>query len=263
MSDLFRFHPPQTPLLIDVPHAGMGLPDSLARRMTENARSLADTDWHVDQLYEFALAKGAGLLAATQSRYVADLNRDPSGKLLYPGHDNTELAPTRTFALEPIYEDDAAPDAIELERRLALYWRPYHERLAAEIEQVKRRFGYCILLDAHSIPARVPRFFEGSLPALNLGTADGASCKASLAEAAWRVLDGQSRWSRVLNGRFKGGYITRAYGKPELGVHALQLEIVQETYMDEANPLPFRPERAADLTGLLEKLVDALLAWKP
>jgi N-formylglutamate deformylase len=263
MTSLFHFHPPQTPLLIDVPHAGTGLPEALARRMTREARRLADTDWHVGRLYEFALAKGAGRMEATQSRYVADLNRDPSGKQLYPGCDNTELVPARTFALEAIYEEGQEPDAAELERRQALYWRPYHERLAAEIEAVRTRFGYCVLLDAHSIPARVPRFFEGSLPVLNLGTADGQSCAASLADAAWNVLDGQNRWSRVLDGRFKGGYITRAYGRPEKGVHALQLEIVQDAYMDEANPLPFRLERAADLIALLGKLVDALLAWRP
>ncbi|MDH5246060.1 MAG: N-formylglutamate deformylase [Betaproteobacteria bacterium] len=247
------------PLVVDVPHAGTQLPPAIAARLTPAARAVPDTDWHVEKLFAFARSAGATLVVATHSRYVVDLNRDPSGAALYPGADNTELCPTRTFAGEPIYVPGGEVDAAEVASRRGEYFDPYHQLLAAEIERVRMRHGYAILLDGHSIRSRVARFFAGRLPDLNLGTADGASCAPSVQQAAALVLAGAAGFSSVVNGRFKGGYVTRHYGAPERGVHALQLEIAQACYMDEAPPYPWDATRAVALIALLERLAAALL----
>jgi N-formylglutamate amidohydrolase len=252
-----------SPLVIDVPHAGTFVPDAIAARLTPAARAFPDTDWHVEKLFAFVRDFGATLLAATHSRYVVDLNRDPSGAALYPGADNTELCPTRTFADEPIYAEGDAPDSAEVTARRTGYFEPYHALLSAEIERARSRHGYAILLDGHSIRSRVPRFFAGRLPDLNLGTADGASCAPAVQNAAALVLAGASDFSSVVNGRFKGGYVTRRYGAPGRGVHAVQLETAQACYMDEAPPYPWDPARAARLVSLLRRLAEALVAIRP
>jgi N-formylglutamate deformylase len=250
------------PLVLDVPHAGTHVPPHLAQRLTAVARTAPDTDWHVEKLYAFARNAGVTLLVATHSRYVVDLNRDPSGGALYAGADNTELCPTRTFASEPVYVDRGAPDAREIAARRSEYFDPYHAQLAAEIDRVRTRHGYAILLDAHSIRSEVPRFFAGRLPDLNLGTADGASCAPSVQGAAEVVLASAAAFTSVVNGRFKGGYVTRHYGDPARGVHALQLEIGQACYMDEAPPYAWDARRAAPLIDVLQRLVSVLLTWR-
>jgi N-formylglutamate amidohydrolase len=202
-------------------------------------------------------------MVATHSRIAADLNRDPSGSALYPGADNTELCPTRTFDNDAIYGDGGNPAAQEIAARRAAYFDPYHAVLAAEVERVRALHGYAILLDGHSIRSRVPRFFAGQLPDLNLGTADGASCAPGLQAAAAAVLDGAAGFTHVVNGRFTGGYVTRRYGRPAQQAHALQLEIAQCAYMDEAPPWRWDAPRAAPLAALLLRLVGALTAWRP
>lgn len=261
--DLFERVPARLPILIDVPHAGTYLPPALSDRMTAAARALPDTDWHVEKLYRFAADLGCGLMWATHSRYVVDLNRDPAGVALYPGADNTELCPLRTFAGDAIYQPGAEPDAAEIEARREQYFRPYHEALAADVAALRTQHGYVVLLDGHSIRAQVPRFFAGRLPDLNLGTADGTSCSGRVAAAAWECLGRAANFSRVHNGRFKGGYVTRHYGRPGDGVHALQLEMAQYCYMDEAQPLPFDPALAAALSQVLQALVTTLITTRP
>lgn len=261
--ELFVRVPARLPLLIDVPHAGTYVPDAIAERLQAAARPLPDTDWHVEKLYSFAAELGAGLFYATHSRYVVDLNRNPDGVALYPGADNTELCPLRTFDSQPIYRPGQEPDAAETAARIERYFRPYHAALAAEIAALRHRFGFVILLDGHSIRAEVPRFFAGRLPDLNLGTADGTSCGPSVAQAAWEALAADPHFSRIHNGRFKGGYVTRQYGQPRDGIHALQLEMAQSCYMDEAEPTPFVPARAERLTNVLRELVTSLLRVLP
>lgn len=260
---LFHLTPGRTPLLVNIPHAGLGLSPGLAERLTPAARRLADTDWHVEKLYDFATAAGAGLMVATHSRYVVDLNRDPEGRALYPGADNTELCPTGGFDGAPLYLEGRAPDAAEVAARAEAYWRPYHARLAAELDAIRRRHGYAILLDGHSIVSEAPRFFQGKLPDLNLGTNEGRSCASALAQAAYGVLSSADGFTHIHNGRFKGGYITRHYGRPADGLHALQLEMAQSCYMDEADLERWDPQRAAKLVTVLQRLVATLLQWRP
>jgi N-formylglutamate deformylase len=252
-----------TPLVIDIPHAGTILPVAIAARLTSAARAIPDTDWHVEKLFGFARTSGATLVVATHSRYVVDLNRDPSGAALYPGADNTELCPRRTFGNEPIYADGGAPDAKEVAARRAEYFDPYHALLRTEVDRVRARHGYAILLDGHSIRSHVPRFFAGRLPDLNLGTADGASCAPFVQAAADGALAAAQAFTSVVNGRFKGGYVTRHYGAPDRGVHALQLEIAQACYMKETPAYAWDPERAAPLVAWLQSLAAGLAALSP
>jgi len=260
---LWRLTSGDSPLIVNVPHAGRHVPDAILLRMQSAARTLPDTDWHVDELYGFAPSTGATLIAATHSRYVVDLNRDPSGAALYPGVDNTELCPTRTFANEPIYASGEEPTTDEIAARRATFFEPYHTLVAAEVARVRERHGFAVLVDGHSIAAEVPRFFAGRLPDLNLGTSDGASCDRSLRQLATDVVSHANGFTHVVDGRFKGGYITRHFGTPRAGVHALQLEMVQACYMDEANPAAFDRARAAALARVLERLVIALAEWRP
>ncbi len=257
---VYRFVRGGSPLIVSVPHVGTALPPSLLHQLTTVARGLPDTDWYVDRLYDFVLERGASMLAAHFSRYVVDLNRPPDDTALYPGRLSTGLCPLRTFAGEPLYRDAThALRGWELQQRRRHYWRPYHEALAAAIADVHRRRGCVLLLDAHSVRSRVPRLFSGRLPDINLGTHNGRSCDARLVRPILEILAAQSRFSFVLNGRFKGGYITRHYGAPAAGVHALQIELAQAAYMDEAARV-YEDSRAAALKALLAQLVDAMLA---
>jgi N-formylglutamate deformylase len=248
---------------VNIPHAGTYLPPAIAATLTEAGRGVSDTDWHVEKLCDFAPSMGATLMVATHSRIVVDLNRDPSGAALYPGASNTEICPATNFAEEPIYQSGRIPTASEVASRVEQYWWPYHRELASVIAGLKALHGYCILLDVHSIVSVAPRFFSGTLPDLNLGTADGGSCDPSLAHSAFAVLSGADGFTSVHNGRFKGGYITRQYGRPDSSVHALQLEMAQRCYMDERAPQHFDEARAARLRIVLKVLIAKLLAWQP
>jgi N-formylglutamate deformylase len=259
--DSFRFHQGDAPLVVSVPHAGEHVPAPVLARLTDPAADLPDTDWHVDRLYDFAVELGASLLVANYSRYVVDLNRDPEGKALYTGQDETGIVPTTTFDRAPIYRDGQEPDQAEVEARIAAHWRPYHERLAAEIARIRAAHGVCVLLDAHSIRSQVPRFFEGTLPHLNLGTRGGASADPGLIRAAVDVLAQAPGFSSVCDGRFRGGYITRQNGRPDAGVHALQLEMAQRAYMDETPPYAYRKDLADRIRPTLRRLLETAIAW--
>jgi len=259
--DIYRFSEGTAPLLVSVPHDGRHVPDAIAARMTEAARCIPDTDWHVCRLYDFAAGLGASVLEATHSRYVADVNRDPEGAVLYPDADNTELCPVKTFDLEPIYLPGEDPDDAEVADRIATYWQPYHDRIAAELARLRERFGFVILFDAHSIRSEVPRFFDGVIPDFNLGTASGVSADAELTRRAFAVLDGAKDFTAVLNGRFTGGYITRHYGDPARSVHTIQLEQSQATYMNEAWPFEYREDLAGRVKPVLRRLIEEIIAW--
>lgn len=273
--EAFRYYPGSLPLVVSIPHCGTYVPPTILDRFTDAAKRLPDTDWHVERLYDFVRGMGAHLLVATHSRYVIDLNRAPDDASLYPGKFTTGLCPATLFDGSPLYRAGQEPDAAEIEERKKLYWQPYHTKLSEllQSEQVRgaQRQGersdgggsppsIIMLLDAHSIASRVPTLFEGILPDLNLGTAEGASCDPVLAQALERCC-AQSGYTYVHNGRFKGGYITRHYGNPTLGLHAVQLELAQKNYMQEECPFTFDEMRAAQLQQALQRFVQETLKY--
>lgn len=229
------------PVLISMPHNGVQIPDDIAQNMEPSALLSTDTDWYMDELYEFAEAMGIWIIKPKYSRYVIDLNRDPKGINLYPGANSTELCPTTDFDMKPLYLPGHNPDETEINRRITHFWQPYHQALADTLSVLRQQYGTAVLLDAHSIRSQVPRFFEGLLPDFNFGNGDGISCAESLI-ARIQQLD-LSPYSSVINGRFKGGYITRAYGNPKRNIHSIQLELSQRTYLHEPsnkiNPTEF------------------------
>jgi N-formylglutamate deformylase len=260
-SSVFARASGSTPLVVSFPHVGTELPGDIAATLTEDGRRVADTDWHVDQLYSFVRDTGSAWLRARYSRYVIDLNRPPDDTTLYPGQTTTGLCPDVTFDGRAIYAGEA-PAGKAVDRRREQYWRPYHAALAELIDAARQRHGYAVLLDAHSIRSVVPRLFAGRLPDVNVGTNDGRSCASALGAGVMAVLSAQSTFSHVLNGRFKGGYITRHYGDPSRGVHAVQLELAQAAYMDESGFL-YDAERARPLQQVLRSVIAALLAFRP
>lgn len=242
-----------------MPHVGTALPAGVAERLTPPARSLPDTDWLLVELYDFLPELGVGRLHAVYSRQLIDLNRPPDDAPLY-ATTTTGLVPTELFDGTPSWREGEAPDADERAARLEAYWRPYHDALAAERARLRERHGEMLLLDLHSIGSVVPRLFEGVLPELNLGTNQGRSCAPGLAAALEQAV-APGPYRQVTDGRFRGGYITRRYGEPDAGLHALQLELSQATYMDEGAAPAIDAARAAEVRPWLRAFVEAALAW--
>jgi N-formylglutamate deformylase len=257
--ETYTLHRGTAPLLVSLPHDGTELPADLRARMNPGAQRVPDTDWHVSRLYAFARELGASMLVPRYSRYVVDLNRPPDDTSLYPGQNTTGLCPRVQFSGEPIYAPGQEPDADEIAQRVARYWRPYHDALSGELARMQSVHGRVVLWEAHSIRSVVPFLFDGRLPDLNLGTANGASCSPPLQERVTRILDGQHRYTFIVNGRFKGGYITRAYGNPDAGVQALQLELAQCNYMDE-DTFAYNAELALELRKVIQPMLEACLA---
>jgi len=251
---------PTVPLVVSVPHTGTEVPDAIARRFASpTVAALPDTDWHLHRLYAFAPELGLRMVCARWNRYVVDLNRPADQRPMYPGRNETELVPLSTFAEEPIYRQGQEPDAAEVAERVARYWRPYHARLQGELEEIRARFGYALLFDAHSIQSEVPRLFAGTLPELMLGDVGGKSAAPAISDAVFAVHE-RSGYSCRRNDPFKGGYITRAFGDPAHGVHALQLEMGQRIYMEEGPPFRYREDLAAKLEPVLRATLLAFVA---
>ncbi len=258
----FVFHQGTAPLLISMPHTGTHVPADIAAKLTPAGREVHDTDWHMPTLYDFAKQIGASTLVATHSRYVIDLNRSPDGASLYPGQSVTGLCPIDGFDSKPLYlHKGDEPNEADIARRRALYWQPYHDQLRAELNRIKAAHGVAMLWDAHSIRSVLPRFFEGKLPDLNLGTADGQSCDPALALQLLAIAQTALAHTSVLNGRFKGGYITRNYGQPEQGFHAVQLEMTQSSYMQEQMPFDYLPAVADQIKPTLQQMLQAVLSF--
>jgi N-formylglutamate deformylase len=258
----FHLRPGTTPLIVSLPHCGEMIPAELRERYVPRALDVEDTDWHLHRLYAFATELGASVLHPRASRYVIDLNRPPDDTPMYPGANNTELCPTRFFTGEPLYREGQAPTPAAIRQRTAQWWQPYHGALQSEIDRLRAEHGHVMLFEGHSIKTRLPWLFEGSLPALNLGTVDGASCAASLRTSLSELLAGQHDFSQVVDGRFKGGYITRRYGRPKQDVHAVQLEMTWDCYLDETTPHLWRPDKAAQVTPLLRQLLTTMRDWQ-
>lgn len=246
------------PVILGFPHVGTFAPDDVRARLNETGLRLTDTDWHVDRLYG-GLLPSATTVRATFHRYVIDANRPPSGESLYPGRATTDLVPLTDFDGNAIWR--AAPTAAEVAARLEAFHAPYHAALAAQMARVKARWGVAILYDCHSIRSRVPRLFDDALPDLNIGTADGATCAPEIAAAACAEADA-SGFTWVANGRFRGGWCTRAYGRPAEGLHAIQMELAQATHLaTEAPPFAYDAEKAARLRPVLGRILARLDAF--
>ncbi len=257
MTSPFEVIEGASPVILGQPHVGTLVPEAIAGRLNDTGRAIADTDWHIDRLYD-GLLPGATVVRARYSRYVIDLNRDPSGGSLYPGINTTGLCPVTDFDGRPIYAPDQAPSPGESEERRRAYHAPYHEALTAEIARVTATHGLAVLYDCHSIRSDIPFLFEGTLPVFNIGTHDGRSCARAVEDAAveaCRAAADKDGHDWVANGRFKGGWTTRHYGRPQDGVHAIQMELAQRAYMDEAPPWTYREDRAAGLRKQLETLL--------
>jgi N-formylglutamate deformylase len=260
---VFTLHRGSRALLISVPHVGTEIPAPVAARMQARALDVEDTDWHLHRLYDFVREMGASLLVPRYSRYLIDLNRPPENTPMYPGVNNTELCPTRFFTGEPLYLAGQEPMPSEVAERTARYWQPYHDALRAELQRLRAEHGHAVLFDGHSIQAELPWLFEGRLPDLNLGTADGAACAPTLRAALQAVLEGQTRFTHVMDGRFKGGYITRHYGHPDACVQAVQMEMCWHCYMQGQPPWQYDAARADRAQAVLRGLVQAMLDWRP
>ena len=264
MNHAYTFYSGNSPLLISMPHVGTEIPSEIACDMTPEALLMPDVDWHLALLYDMVKDYDTSVLSAKYMRYVIDLNRSPKDMSLYPGQDTTGLCPIDTFAKQPVYLENRVPDKAEIQNRIDLYWKPYHDKLASELKRIHAIHGVAILWDAHSIASHVPRFFSGKLPDLNFGTADLESCDASLQEALMTTMQNSAHikeYSHVFNGRFKGGYITRHYGVPTVNIHALQLEMSQCIYMQEEPPYQYDYHLAKAIKPLLCDLLETCLLW--
>ncbi|HWW27402.1 MAG TPA: N-formylglutamate deformylase [Caulobacter sp.] len=267
MSDWLHITRGDAPLVVSIPHAGATIPADIEGRLVSPWLARKDADWWLGELYAFAGGLGATVVRTEVSRTVIDVNRDPSGVSLYPGQATTSLCPVDTFDGEPLYRPGQDPDAAEIAARRAVFFDPYHACLQAELDRLVARHGQVVLYDAHSIRSRAPRLFDGELPQFNIGTNSGAACDLGLTRAV-EAACGATGLPRVTDGRFKGGWITRRYGRPETGVHAVQMELACRGYIDEPTvlapdtwPTPYDPARAAPLQATLNYVLRACIAF--
>ncbi len=246
------------PVVLGVPHAGTFVPDDIKARFNDTGLKLADTDWHVDRLYS-DLLPGATMVKANFHRYVIDANRDPEGVSLYPGQNTTTLCPTTDFDGRPIYQSGMELETGEIEARRLAWHAPYHAALQAEMERVRAKHGVAILYDCHSIRSVVPFLFEGTLPDFNTGTNNGTTCASAIEAAVVACTQAAEGYTSILNGRFKGGWTTRHYGRPAEGFHAIQMELAQKTHLaTEDTPFAYDEAKADRLRTHLKDILSAL-----
>ncbi len=251
-----------SPLVLGLPHTGTNIPTDCLARMNETGRAMADTDWHIHNLYD-GLLEGVTTVRTPIHRYVIDVNRDPSGASLYPGQNTTGLCPLTDFDGQSIYLEGQEPDALEIERRRVAFHAPYHAALEAELDRIKAIHGFAILYDCHSIRSQIAYLFDGTLPDFNIGTNLGTTCAPALEEAVTSICFKAAEYTLINNGRFKGGWTTRHYGKPSEGIHAIQVELAQSTYMIESAPWAYVDERAENLRVTLKSILETLSVWRP
>lgn len=245
-----------SPIVLGLPHTGTFLPDEVRAQLNARGQGLDDTDWHIHRLYD-GLLGGVTTVRATFHRYVVDANRDPSGQSLYPGQNTTGLVPLTDFDGAPIWQKE--PTAEEVEARRAAFHAPYHAALEAELARVRARHGVALLYDCHSIRSRIPFLFEGTLPDFSIGTNSGQTCAPALEQITLDACAKAEGYTHVLNGRFKGGWTTRHYGRPTEGQHAIQMELAQSTYLAaEDAPWRYDEAKAARLRAHLAALLKAL-----
>lgn len=257
---VFELHQGTSPVILAFPHTGTDVPAEMWERLNDNGRILADTDWHIERLYD-GLLPDVTTVRATFHRYVIDANRDPAGVSLYPGQNTTGLVPETDFDGKPIWKDGEAPTEADIAHRLANFHAPYHAAIAAEIERVKAIHGVAILYDCHSIRSLIPFLFEGRLPDFNIGTDMGRTCAKAIETATFEACAKAEGYTSILNGRFKGGWTTRHYGRPETGVHAIQMELAQASHLStEVPPFAYDEEKAARLRPHLKDILQRIEA---
>ena len=249
----------EVPILLSIPHCGTDFPIEVRRQFDADLIGAPDdTDWFVDHLYDFAAAMGITTIYATNSRWVIDLNRDPANKPLYTdGRIITALCPTTNFEGQPIYVDRRAEvDPGEVSRRWELYYKPYHEQIGKKLFELKNKFGKVLLWECHSIRQFVPKVFPEKFPDLILGTNDEQSADQGMIKAVLTELN-NSKFSVNHNFPFKGGYITRHFGRPSEGQHAMQLEMSKVNYMDDSEK-NYDNKRADKVREVLKKVFTTL-----
>ena len=250
-----------SPIVLGFPHTGTHVPPEVFERLNARGQTLSDTDWHIHTLYD-DLLPGVTTVRATFHRYVVDANRDPSGASLYPGQNTTGLVPVTDFDGTPIWND--APDAAEIEARRQTYHAAYHTALEAEMQRVREQHGIAILYDCHSIRSVIPHLFQNTLPDFNVGTNHGVTCDSKVQDAVVGICAAANGYSSVLNGRFKGGWTTRHYGRPSEGWHAIQMELAQSTHLDNENEgWGYDPDKAARLRPHLKTILETLADLAP
>ncbi len=247
-EDLYRVERPDNqtlPIVVDVPHAGEWIPEEIAEEMVVGDRLLRrDLDLYVDRFWADAPREGAPLVASNVSRYVIDLNRaaddvspeavEGGEKIYEPGYYQERGVVWReTTGGTAVMDEPLTPEAFE--RRLEAIYRPYHRALTDEIERTRREFGHCILVDGHSMPStgRQGHSDPGRRRAdIVPGDVDGASCARTV---RWTVEQHyrDHGYSVRSNDPYQGGWITRHYGEPARDVHAIQIEVNRDLYMDE------------------------------
>ena len=247
-----------SPLVLAQPHGGTEIPPEILARLNATGRAIEDTDWHISRLYD-GLVDGVTVVSTPIHRYVIDANRDPSGQSLYPGQYTTGLCPTTTFDDIALYRDGEEPSADEVSQRQLQYHQPYHDALSEQLQRIHQRHGFVVLYDCHSIRSQVPSLFEGQLPDFNIGTNEGTTCSAKITQAVEDACAQAKHYSQVSNGRFKGGWTTRHYGKPEAGYHAIQMELAQCNYMQESSPWNYDGAKAKNLRVTLKTILEDLV----
>jgi formiminoglutamase len=253
------------PLIVNIPHAGTEIPEPYQPALHSLWLARKDADWWLPQLYAFAEDFGATIIRTHISRTIIDANRDPSGASLYPGQATTSLCPTETFDGEPLYVEGAGPD--DIAARVQHYFNPYHAAISGEIARLKSRHESIVLYDCHSIRSKIPRLFEGILPNFNIGTNDGKSCAPEITAKAAAICAASSAHTHVVNGRFKGGWITRHHGDPQNGVHAIQMELACRSYMSEPEspnqtnwPASYDATFAAPVQKILKSILESFIS---
>jgi formiminoglutamase len=257
----------EAPLLVSIPHTGTELA-GLEDRLVSPWLARKDADWHIEKLYDFAAELGATVIHTAVSRTVIDVNRDPSGASLYPGQATTGLCPVETFDGEPLYRAGGEPDEAEIAARRGAYFDPYHDALRSELDRLRDMHDRVVLYDCHSIRSVVPRLFAGELPVFNFGTNGGTSADPALEAAVVDILAASGE-SLVVNGRFRGGWITRCHGRPGQGVHALQMELACRGYLREPLgpvgegdwPAAYDGDFADPMRRTLKEVLEAAVIW--
>jgi N-formylglutamate deformylase len=247
-----------SPIILGLPHTGTDVPDDIFQRLNANGKILADTDWHIHTLYD-GLLPDVTTVRAKFHRYVIDANRDPEGVSLYPGQNTTGLISTTDFDGKAIWNQGQEPTEADIKTRLKKFHAPYHAALKAEIDRIKAIHGIAVLYDCHSIRSLIPFLFEGRLPDFNIGTDSGRSCHSSIEQAVQEITADAKGFTSILNGRFKGGWTTRHYGKPEQGIHAIQMELTQASHLStEAPPFTYEKDKAAKLRKTLKLILERI-----